>query len=145
MSGVDDVEFYRMIRARLEHEDGLTVNRLSWLVASQSFLFTAYAITLNGLAANPAGSMAERQAMLVRLIPVIGVATTGLIYTGLIASARAMTWLRGTFRAHVADESRLGLPPVHAPAGVVTLGQIAPRVLPPFFIAVWLALVVTVH
>src|SRR5437660_7609612 len=74
-----------MVRARLEHEAGLTVNRLSWLVASQSFLFTAYAITLNGVAAGPGGAMTGRQAMLCRLIPLIGVATTGLIYTGLPA------------------------------------------------------------
>ena len=26
---------------QLEHEDSLTINRLSWLVAAQSFLFTA--------------------------------------------------------------------------------------------------------
>jgi small-conductance mechanosensitive channel len=137
---LDDVDFYRLVRARLEHEDGLTVNRLSWLVASQSFLFTAYAITLNGLAAGPGGPMAARQAMLCRLIPVIGVATTGLIYTGLVASARAMAWLRATFRARIADEARLGLPPVHAPGGILTLGQVAPRVLPLVFLVVWLAL-----
>ena len=139
---LDDVEFYRMIRARLEHEDGLTVNRLSWLVASQSFLFTAYAITLNGLAAGPGGAMAERQAMLCRIIPLIGVATTGLIYTGLIASARAVAWLRGTLRARIADETRLGLPPVHSPGAIVALGQVAPRVLPLVFLIVWLALLV---
>ena len=138
----DDTDFYRLIRARLEHEDGLTVNRLSWLVASQSFLFTAYAITLNGLASGLAGPMAERQAMLCRLIPLIGVASTALIYTGLLASARATTWLRATFRARVPDESRLGLPPVHAPSGIVTLGQLAPRFLPLVFVAVWLVLLV---
>jgi hypothetical protein len=31
------------ISGRLEHEDGLIVNRLAWLMASESFLFTAYA------------------------------------------------------------------------------------------------------
>src|SRR5204863_2997643 len=41
-----EVEFYHLVRRRIEHEDSLTVNRLSWLVGSQSFLFTAYALTL---------------------------------------------------------------------------------------------------
>ena len=37
------------ILRQLVHEDGLLVNRLSWLVASPEwFLFTAYAIMLNG-------------------------------------------------------------------------------------------------
>ena len=62
----EDVRFYQAIRARIEHEDGLTVNRLSWLVGSQSFLFTAYALTLNGLAAGREGPMADRQALLCR-------------------------------------------------------------------------------
>ncbi len=139
---IDDAEFYRLIRARLEHEDGLTVNRLSWLVASQAFLFTAYAITLNGLAAGPTGPLAGRQAMLCRLIPLLGVASTGLIYTGLVASGRAIEWLRATFHARVADETRLGLPPVHAPARIVGLGQLAPRLLPLVFLLVWVALLI---
>jgi hypothetical protein len=74
----DDVDFYRLIRARIEHEDALTVNRLSWLVASQSFLFTAYALTLNGLAAGLSGPMADRQALL---------------------------WLRASLRARLGDDA----------------------------------------
>jgi hypothetical protein len=58
-----DVEFYHLIRRRIEHEDGRT------------------------------GPMADRQALLCRLIPLIGVATTALIYVGLIASGRALVWL----------------------------------------------------
>lgn len=129
-----------MVRARLEHEEGLTVNRLSWLVASQSFLFTAYAITLNGLAAPGGAVVAERQSMLCRLIPLIGIAITALIYVGLIAAERATGWLLSTFRARVSDEAGLGLPPIQAPASIVTLGRLAPRLLPPVFLAVWLYL-----
>ena len=69
-------------------------------------------------------------------------ATTGLIYTGLIASARATAWLRGTLRARIADETQLGLPPVQAPDAIVVLGQVAPRVLPLVFLIVWLALLI---
>jgi len=136
----EDLEFYQLIRRRIEHEDGLTVNRLSWLVGSQSFLFTAYALTLNGLAAGGLGPLADRQALLCRLIPLIGVATTALIYAGLIASGRAMVWLRGLLRERLGDEADLGLPIVHSPIGIVWLGQLAPRVLPLVFLIVWLAL-----
>jgi hypothetical protein len=111
-------------------------------VASQSFLFTAYAITLNGLAVPGNAVVLERQAMLLRLIPLIGVATTGLIYTGLVAAWRASAWLRRAFHARVPDAARLGLPPIHAPAAVVALGQVAPRVLPLVFLVVWLYLLV---
>ena len=118
------------------------MNRLSWLVASQSFLFTAYAITLNGLAGPGGAAIIERQAMLCRLIPAIGVATTGLIYTGLVAAWRATAWLRREFHARVPDPARRGLPPIHAPSAVIALGQVAPRVLPLVFLVVWLYLLV---
>jgi len=39
------VDWYRTIRD--QHEDNLTVQRLSWLMAAQSFLFTGYAIIAN--------------------------------------------------------------------------------------------------
>ena len=138
----EDVAFYQVIRARIEHEDGLTVNRLSWLVASQSFLFTAYALTLNGLASGREGPMADRQALLCRLIPLIGVATTALIYAGLIASGRAQIWLRQLLQERVGDETQLGLPIVHSPPSIVRLGHLAPRVLPVVFLVVWAALLV---
>ena len=35
------------VRSQIEYEDNLVANRLSWLIASQSFLFTGYAIVLN--------------------------------------------------------------------------------------------------
>ena len=35
------------LRRRIEHEDNLINQRLSWLVASQAFLLTALAISLN--------------------------------------------------------------------------------------------------
>jgi small-conductance mechanosensitive channel len=86
--------------------------------------------------------MASRQDMLCRLIPLIGVTTTGLIYAGLIASDRALTWLRAALRERVGDEARLGFPTVHAPEKIVALGQLAPRLLPLIFLAVWLVLLI---
>jgi hypothetical protein len=42
------VDLYHLVRSQIEHEDNLVSARLSWLLASQSCVFTAYAITLNG-------------------------------------------------------------------------------------------------
>src|ERR1700722_5981426 len=38
---------FPLIQARLSHEDDLVNQRVSWLVNSQSFLLTAYAITFH--------------------------------------------------------------------------------------------------
>ena len=52
---------FTLIQARLSHEDDLVNQRVSWLVNSQSFLLTAYAITLNGLAADASKPLAVVQ------------------------------------------------------------------------------------
>ncbi len=132
---LSDLEFYRMIRGRLEHEDGLVVNRLSWLVASQSFLFTAYAIVQNG----PQAAAGHPPALL-RVVPIVGIASVGLIYAGLLAAVRAMAWLRTMLRARVPDESRLGLPSIHTPAAIRAAGLAAPAILPVVFLLAWLYL-----
>lgn len=40
-------ELYKMLRNQIQHEDGLVNQRLTWLLLSQAFLFTAYFTTLN--------------------------------------------------------------------------------------------------
>jgi hypothetical protein len=40
-------EALEIIRRRLEHEDNLVNQRLSWILSSQAFLLTGYAILLN--------------------------------------------------------------------------------------------------
>ena len=60
---------FSLIQARLSHEDDLVNQRVSWLVNSQSFLLTAYAITLNGLAADASKPLAIVQRKLLNLLP----------------------------------------------------------------------------
>jgi hypothetical protein len=139
---IDDVSYYNQIRTRLEHEDGLIVNRLSWLVASQSFLFTAYAIVLNGLATPGGGAIVRQQNGLIHLLPLVGVLSTALIYAGLLAAIQAMGWLLGQFRTRIPDESVLGLPPIHTPGGIRARGLAAPALLPAVFLIVWVYLLV---
>lgn len=110
------------------------VNRLSWLVASQSFLFTAYAIVLN--AASPGAALAARQAQVLRLVPELGLATCGLIYLGLLAGLRVTMMLRRALRQRPGGLAGLlpGTGLTHA------LGLAAPLLLPPLFCAAWSAL-----
>jgi hypothetical protein len=140
---IGDAEYYALIRARLEHEDGLIVNRLAWLMASQSFLFTAYAIVLNGLASTTTQSILDHHARLIRLIPIVGIASSALISAGLLAATRAMAWLRRQFRSRVPDETALGLPPIQTPCAIAAAGLAAPLILPVVFVAVWLYLLIT--
>src|SRR5947208_13595652 len=96
------LEYYQLVRGRIEHEDSLVVQRLSWLVASQSFLFTAYAIVLNGLTASPPPAMAtlmRQQLRLSRLIPLAAILTCALIYVSIVAAVKAIATVRRTYRS----------------------------------------------
>jgi hypothetical protein len=129
---LDDIGFYMHLRSRLEHEDNLIINRVLWLMTSQSFLFTAYAIALNGPAS-------RRHAILLQVLGVVAILSGVLIFTGILAAVRAMEWIRGLLRERLPEASRLGLPPLHSPGRVVP-GLAAPILLPPTFILVWLYL-----
>lgn len=132
---IDDVAFYTHLRGRIEHEDTLIANRLAWLMASESFLFTAYAIVLNGLP-----SVLGDHRRLIPVIAILGVVSSVLILAGILAAIRAIGWLKEQCRARIPDEAALGLPPIHAPRPIVMGGMLAPVALPPAFILVWLYL-----
>ena len=127
------------IYRQLEHEEGLMINRLSWLVASQSFLFTAYAIVLNGAPQVENLALASRQQLLRVLLPILGLATCGLIYLGVLAGLWVTMALRREFWRNrdavgVAWKAILGTKVTHL------LGLAAPLSLPPLFLAAWATL-----
>ncbi len=70
-----DAEYYGMVRGQIEFESGLIAQRFNWFVASQSFFFTAFAITLNGIASPAAtAAIADQQRLVNHLIPVVALA-----------------------------------------------------------------------
>jgi hypothetical protein len=135
-------DFYRLIRSQIEHEDNLNSQRLSWFVASQSFVFTSYAIVLSNLqpgAKSPA--VEQQQRLLVILIPVVALLTCALIFATIVAGAIAMVNLRKMYKAHGGSATG-GFPPVQGYRLTQLFGQAGPLGLPPVFIVVWLILVV---
>jgi hypothetical protein len=142
-SSLSPLEYYSVIRARVEHEDNLIVQRLSCLVASQSFLFTAYAIVANGLATQlpqPGGLrfLAQLQ-LLYQLIPVVGTLTCGLIYVSVLAAVTSMRQLRNSYHSRFPDDEP-GLPPIMTRAPIRLSGCSAAILLPLVFITIWLIL-----
>ena len=134
------LEFYQVFRSRIEHEDNLIIQRLSWLLASQAFLFTAYAITTNGLSGlepKTAGRFFEQSGLLFRLIPAVAIGVALLIYMGILAALRAIRQLRRLYQTRAVSPE---LPPIQTAATTRLLGLSAPLLLPLLFISVWLVL-----
>jgi hypothetical protein len=126
---------FSLIQARLSHEDDLVNQRISWLVNSQSFLLTAYAITLNGLAADANKPLAIVQRKLLNLLPLVGVGCVLLVCIALVGGLCALAELR-QFAAMKYPKDRLFL--LSKPTSQF-LGVSAPVLIPLVFLAIWLA------
>jgi hypothetical protein len=126
---------FMLIQARLSHEDDLVNQRVSWLVNSQSFLLTAYAITLNGLAADASKPLAIVQRKLLDMLPLVGVACVLLVCVALVGGLCAIAELR-CFAATKYAKDRLFL--ISKPT-TQFLGVSAPVLIPIVFLVIWLA------
>jgi hypothetical protein len=137
VSPLSAVESYRMLRDQLQHEDNLITQRLSWLMGSQAFLFTAYAIVLNGPERPKNALIGSLQDVLLGTLPVVGFLSAALIYVSIIAGVLAMINIyRFTqSRNDVGDVDRFL--PLRGKKLTRYLGFASPILLPPLFILVW--------
>jgi hypothetical protein len=126
---------FSLIQVRLSHEDDLVNQRVSWLVNSQSFLLTAYAITLNGLAADASKPLAIVQRKLLNLLPVVGVVCVVLVSVALLGGLSAIGELRRFASTNYAKD-RLFL--ISKPT-TQFLGVSAPVLIPLVFLVIWTA------
>ena len=141
---VTSVDWHRLFRSQLEHEDGQIAQRIAWLVTSQAFMFTAYAITTNGLRNSPplpgGAAMYSGQAILLfRLLPIVAIFTALLIYTSILAAFKAMRELRRAYQAKATVSEGLLF---QTSISTRLLGLAAPTLLPPLFVVVWSALLI---
>jgi hypothetical protein len=137
--GASELDYYRILRGQIEHEDNLVGSRISWFVTSQSFLFSAYAIMSSGLPANPTPAyLAGKRALLV-VAPIVGITTGLLILLAILSGVVAMTNLRRLYTEH-AGRIPAGLPPIQGSAWTRMTGIAAPVLLPILFMAVWVFL-----
>jgi hypothetical protein len=130
------LEEYRIVRSEIEHEDQLINHRLSWLVSSQSFLLTGFAISLNAPVSflSPAHEQVSKKFF--HLLPYAGLCTVALIYPTILAAIIAMARLR----AHARNGPPGDLPPVQGTRLTLWMGNCGPILIPWIFAATWVAL-----
>ncbi len=136
---ISPLERYQLFRSRIEHEDNLIMQRLSWLMASQSFLFTAYAIVSNGLTNSPAPGadvFVNHLTVLSRIIPIVALVNSLLILISILAALKGIRELRNEYCRHPMLEAIT----LQTSPSTRVLGMSAPVLLPLLFLAVWLYL-----
>jgi hypothetical protein len=141
LESISRIEYYQIIRSQIEHEDNLINQRLSWFVAAQAFLFSAYAILLNA----PSQVRLQRfatQEILFSLIPLVAIGVSILIYITVVAAMLAMANLRRLLEGHVKEEESALLPPVQGYRQTLLLGQASPILMPFLFMISWIVLLI---
>lgn len=130
-------EVMEALRRRIEHEDNLVNQRLSSLLASQSFLLTAFAISLNAPSMPSDSAYARASHVLVYLLPVVAIACIAFLWLTLVAAI----WSLAVLRAQGAAIARPGDLPIHNRPAIRHLGLVGPFVIPGVFLILWIAVI----
>lgn len=142
LESISGIQYYQIIRSQIEHEDNLINQRLSWFVASQAFLFSAYAILLNVPSQVRLQSFETQREMLFFLIPLVAIGVSILIYITVIAAMLATANLRRLLKTHMNEKDSALLPPVHWYRQTLLLGQASPLLMPFLFMISWIVLLI---
>ena len=134
----DATQSLENIRRRIEHEDNLLNQRVSWVVSSQAFLLTGYAILLNGPQVLRNEHFNHTHDLLMKLIPITSIAVTALIWFGILDGLLAMRDLRVCSAKHPSYEAS------HVQGRALTrrVGLAIPALVPVAFLVTWLLLLV---
>jgi hypothetical protein len=126
------------LRRRIEHEDNLVNQRLSWLVASQAFMLTAFAISLNAPLTSRLPSYTAANSALIALLPYVAIACVVII---LFTLAGAI-WSMKTLRIQAAAITLPNDLPVQSKRAIRGLGLAAPIGIPIVFLIFWVVVIV---
>jgi len=134
-------EKLQFIRHRIEHEDNLINQRLSALVGSQSFLLTAFAISLNAPKEFFSPHYEPVHRVLTHMLPVAGVASVAVLMLTMLGAVVALRGLHRLAGSLATPDD----PPVHSGPFVRWLGQAAVVGVPLIFLILWAALLRAQH
>jgi hypothetical protein len=131
------LEYYRIVRSQIEHEDNVINQRLNWFVSAQAFLFTANAIVLNSSPTPSFAQSREAERLLILLVPAVAICSCLVIYATVIGGVLALRNLRRSFGGQTDLQGTGCLPPLQGSFLTRSLGLAAPVVLPMVFLVAW--------
>jgi len=141
MPAIDDHrEVWRMIRLKIQHEESWIQQRVSWHLATNAFLFSAYAFLVVS-AGSKGNDLSPPTSVLLVLIPVVGALFSSLVFIGVLAAA-------GEIKHILREWSLLGpeaaaskkLPAIHMNAPSLRVAKFASTGISITAIAMWLIL-----
>ena len=136
------LDYYRILRGQIEHEDNLVGSRISWFVTSQSFLFNGYAIIASGIQSTASQATLDAKHVLLVVIPLIAISTSILIFLAILSGLKAMAAVRHRYLVLCSKWEDALLPPIQGSRVTRMMGLAAPVMLPALFLTVWIFLLV---
>lgn len=131
----DPLVRYQTIRGNIEHEDQLMGTRVGWLIASEAFLFVAYANV------DRADAMGDKAEQLRWVLPRFGGVIAVLLLGAIVAAMWAIHELKRQAHApgcQVCQPLPLGLPPLVGKRATYWLGVGTTLGIPLALLGAWL-------
>ena len=131
-------DLYKVIRAQMEHLDNTISQRTIWLVISQSFFVSGYAILVTGIPKEP--TFIRLQAMLVICFPIVSSIMVLLSFFDIIAG---MAYMKKLDR-FLDEQKKAGVqpptnyPPVNGFKMLNGIKNLSPFAVPIIFIVFWI-------
>jgi hypothetical protein len=129
-------ELVRWIRERIDHEDALVAHRTTWIVSSQAFMFSAYAVCSIGLR-TATGVQAEKLRTMCRLLPWAALLSLCFLLLTVLSALWSMRHLRRLVA--VSDDIHRAILWGVRPARLA--GAAAPVAVPILFSGLWTAII----
>jgi hypothetical protein len=111
--------------------------RLTWLVIAESFLFSAFAVSVPTY--DPSRNLAEVLLYILWTMPLVGMLLAGCVYVAILAALRAGQGLiaqRDQWMERFPEHLRISL--ISSQSREYWWGNVPPRIIPPIIFLVWL-------
>ncbi len=131
-----DPAFQLQLRLQIDRETDLLGQRTAWVMASQAFLFSAYAIAVNAHADPTAPRGGTRPQLLVNVIPWLSLLSLLLLVVTIVGGLIALVRLRSLFLSCAEPKIRALDPGPFARVA----GLAAPLFVPMIFLIAWVVL-----
>jgi hypothetical protein len=133
-------DLYKVTRAQTEHIDNTLSQRIVWLVLTQSFFFSAYAVVIT--ADNMKAFLPDKQALLSILLPVVALIMIALSYLDIIAGIIYLSKLTKFFKSKTTVENspKLSYPPIGGYGHLSFYKNLSSLIVPGVFFITWLVI-----
>ena len=137
----DNVELWKLTRGKIEHEDKWIQQRVSWNLASTSFLLAAYTVLL--LSGQHVSPVVWLRRILLITIPLLGFAFSAFVIAGLLAAWIAERKAEREWHDLLDNpDSKASFPEIHSTGAALTLGKIASWGTTTVAVFVWISLLI---